>query len=148
MRTKYLTIFVVTMFCLFGYGCGSDQQPTDKEQAAVEKTGNSSIDGISQKIAADPSNADLYVERATLFYENEGFDEAIRDMRQALMIDSVNVDYHHLLADIYLDYFKSHLALNTLERAVALYPERIPTLLKLSEFQLILKQYDASMRNN
>jgi tetratricopeptide (TPR) repeat protein len=63
----------------------------------------------------------------------------------AMSIDSVNLDYHHLLADIYLDYFRSRLALKTMERAVAIAPEDIPSLLKLSEIQLFLKQNKASL---
>jgi tetratricopeptide (TPR) repeat protein len=61
-------------------------------------------------------------------------------------MDSTNVDYLHLLADAYLDYYKSRKALETMKRAAELYPERIPTLLKLSEFQLILKRHEESMR--
>lgn len=108
-------------------------------------TGDAALDQLNEAIAANPTDAALYAARGKYFYEQKGMDEAIKDLTVALSIDSMNVDYHHLLADVYMDYFKSRLALSTMERAAALYPQRIPTLLKLSEYYLILKQHDRSM---
>lgn len=108
-------------------------------------SGDPDIDQISDLIARQQNDPELYAHRAALYYEKEGYDEAIQDLQRALSIDSTNVEYHHLLADVYMDYFRSRLALSTMERAAALYPEGIPTLLKLSEFQYILKQYEPSM---
>lgn len=123
---------------------GNGGQAGDTAEAL--QTGNAAIDGISQAIAQSPNDPALYAERARLFYENDGYDGAIRDLNKALSLDSTNVDYLHLLADVYLDYFKSRQALKTMERAAELYPERIPTLLKLAEFQFTLKQYNESMK--
>lgn len=134
------------MFSLFILSCdGKKPTGSDPSEEAAANS-NPGIDVLSRKIAADPENAGLYAARAEIFYQNEGYDEAIRDMVKALELDSLHVGYHHLLADIYLDYFQSRMALTTLERAAALYPDQIPTLLKLCEFQLILKKHGESMR--
>lgn len=147
MKATNLTTITCSLFLIFLFACAGEKTEAETNQEAVlPPVGNPAIDGVSQKIAQNPNDASLYAARGELFYQNDGFDEAITDLTKALTLDSLNVDYHHLLADIYLDYFKSRLALKTMERAVALYPERIPTLLKLSEFQHILTQYDASMQ--
>ncbi len=104
------------------------------------------IASVSEQIRQNPDRSDLYYARAELYYNNDGYDEAIEDLNKALAIDSTNVDYLHLLADVYLDYFRSRLALQTMKKAAGLYPDRIPTLLKLSEFQLILKQHKESLK--
>jgi tetratricopeptide (TPR) repeat protein len=119
-----------------------------KNQAKEEalKTGNPTIDAISEKIANDAKNDSLYVQRASAFYKEGLYDEAIKDMAKAMALDSVNPYYHHILADMYLDNNNSRLALRTMERIVELYPERIPSLLKLSEFQLIVKQNQESIK--
>lgn len=122
------------------------KQDTPAQSPATGPTGNPAIDELSAKIAQTPKDPALYAARGKLFYENEGYDEAIQDLTQALKMDSTNVEYHHLLSDVYLDYLQSRLALRTMERAVALYPERIPSLLKLCELQYILKQYKASLQ--
>ncbi|MEO0725895.1 MAG: tetratricopeptide repeat protein [Bacteroidota bacterium] len=123
--------------------CGSDQPQQETQEIAP--TGDPEIDQVSQRIAGDPESADLYALRAEIFYDKNSYDQAISDMTVALSIDSINLDYHHLLTDIYLDYFRSRLALQTMERAVALVPDDIPSLLKLSEIQLFLKMNQASL---
>lgn len=123
--------------------CGPDSSTST--ETLDQTTADPALNDLSALIAQQPEDATLYAQRAELYYEKQGYDEAIRDLQYALSLDSTNVDYHHLLADVYMDYFRSRLALRTMERAAALYPERIPTLLKLSEFQYILKQYEASL---
>ena len=136
------------IFCsgliFFSFGCRDAH--TVPQQPLTALTGNPAIDGLSREIAQAPDQPDLYAQRGYLFYENEAYDEAIKDFQSALQYDSANVEYMHLLADVYLDYYKSYDALKVMEKAAKLYPERIPTLLKLSEFQLILQQYPASMQ--
>ncbi|MCB9264345.1 MAG: tetratricopeptide repeat protein [Lewinellaceae bacterium] len=147
MKTKFGITGLAILLAFIVGSCGGNGQG-GAEEAATEalSTGNPAIDGLSTEITRNPNDPALYAERARLFYENNGYDEAIRDLNKALSLDSTNVECLHLLADVYLDYFQSRRALKTMERAAGLYPERIPTLLKLSEFQMILKQYDASMK--
>ena len=123
----------------------SKTSATKTTNADLPTTGNPAIDGLSVAIAQAPNNPELYAKRADMYYQNEGYDEAIADLRKALSIDSTNVDYLHFLADVHLDYYQSYEAMSTMLKAATLYPKRIPTLLKLSEFQLILKQYDKSI---
>lgn len=144
MKTKYLTIIIGLLFFFMFSACGDKNQKD--QQVDVSATGFAEIDDVTTKIALAPDDANLYAKRASLYYDKNGYDEAIVDMQKAITLDSMNADFYHLLADIYLDYFKSHLAIKTLERAIELFPERIPTLLKLSEFQLITKLHPESMK--
>ena len=144
MKTKYVTIITSLCFFLLIIGCGGKK--ANDQQINVSATGFAEIDEVTAKIATNPNDAGLYAKRASLYYDKDGYDEAIVDMQKALTLDSTNANYFHLLADIYMDYFKSHLAIKTLELAAERFPERIPTLLKLSEFQLITKLYPESMK--
>jgi len=148
MKKQFLNFGIGILLCLFLASCGTDKPPTQtlpQESQLISSTGIPAIDDITTAIVKEPSNAKLYAARAEQFYKNEAYDEALLDMVSAMKIDSVNADYHHLLADIYLDYYKSRLALQTMERAAILHPKRIPTLLKLAFLQYTLTQYDASM---
>ena len=118
---------------------------SEKEDKKISKTGNPTIDALTLEIEKQPEDHSLYAERAYIYYENEGYDEAIADLQKALDLDSTKLEYLHLLADVYLDYFQSRKALETMKKAVALHPESIYTMLKLSEFQLILKKYQESV---
>ena len=142
----HLTLLSLGLLLLVA-GC-DDGPPKFEDNSPKEDrtTGNPAIDKLNLKINGNPKDPELYFARAQAYYDIEGYDEAIGDMFMAMEIDSVNIGYHHFLADIYLDYYKSRLALKTMIRAASLAPERIPTLLKLAEFQLILKQNDESLK--
>jgi tetratricopeptide (TPR) repeat protein len=133
----------ILCFCaiLAFFACKNEE---NKPKVEFAKTGNRSIDSLTDLIFKDTRNAKLYFQRAQLFNENGavgGFDFAIKDMEYALTLDSTNIGYHRFLADVYLDAKQSRLAVATMERAASLAPDSVPTLLKLTEMYLITKQY-------
>jgi len=142
---QYKQVFVLLVLAGFLWNCGG-KSTTTKATSDILITGNPAIDNITTAIQENPNDPTLYGARAALLYENESYDNAINDLNKALRLDSTNVDFLHLLADVYLDYFKSRLAIETLEKAVALYPENTTTLLKLAEFQMILTKHQESLK--
>jgi len=128
-------------FIISSQGCTTGNRQADEDGM----TGNPVIDRLTDSIKGAPENAGLYLRRAQVFYDNQAYDQAIADLAHVMKLDSTNLRAHHLLADVYLDHLQSSLALQTLERASKLYPDSITTKLKLTEFQLILKQYGAAM---
>ncbi len=124
---------------LFGACTSKNNEP------AVNTSGNPAIDQLSLEIVQNPSDASLFAARGEQFYLAESFDEAIEDLQQAISLAPEVTTYRHLLADIYLDYFKSRQALETMEETVQLFPDNKLSYLKLAEFQLILKLYEASL---
>jgi tetratricopeptide (TPR) repeat protein len=135
-------LFSIFLLCAGWLACDTEAPPVITDPTTTEPA----LNQLTAAIAQDPDNSELYAQRGRLQYEREAYDQAIKDLQRAIQLDSVNVDYYHLLADDFLDYFQSRRALNVLQRAAELYPERIPTLLKLSEVQLILQQHEESMR--
>ncbi len=120
-----------------------------KQEVAVQNTvatGNSLIDSWTKKIAATPTDANLYAARAKAFYEAESYEFAAQDITKAIALDSLNVSFHQLLSDIYLESNQSRLALKVMERAAALSNDSLPTLLQLAELQLILRQNQESLQ--
>ena len=134
----YPAILAASLFSSCSSGSSGEKQ-------LVPETGDPLIDALTVQITEEPDVAEHYYNRAQALYQREAMDEAIADMKSAIEIDSTNIEYLHLLADIYLDYFRSRKALETLYKAVKLYPKRIQTLLKLSEFQMIVEQYDQGL---
>lgn len=103
------------------------------------------IKGISEAIAKAPSDHKLRFDRAKMLYDRESYDIAISDLQAAIKIDSLHPDYYHLLADCYMDYYRSRDAIKTLKKCLHTFPDRTPTLLKLSELYYILEQHDQSI---
>ncbi len=116
------------------------------EEIKSTLTGDPILDQMTTDMMRNPDDPNTYYTRAKYLYDQEFYDEAIRDMAQAMKRDSTTIEYYHLLSDIYMDYYQSDKALNVMYKASLLEPERIPTLLKLSETQFILKRYEPSVK--
>jgi tetratricopeptide (TPR) repeat protein len=95
---------------------------------------------MDREIEANPDKPELYEKRGDLYFELEGFDEAITDYKKVIAMDSSRVDAHLKLAQTYLEYDNSRLALLTLEAASYQFPDNIDILHDLGEFQIILKR--------
>jgi tetratricopeptide (TPR) repeat protein len=139
---KISLISLSILFVFTFFACKNEPKKSE-----LTSTGNPVIDELSKKIAENPKSDSLYAMRAAAYYKDNIYDEAIKDMAKALAIDTTNAAYHHILADIYMDKNDSRMALRTMERVVGLYPTRIPSLLKLAEFQHILEQYKPSIES-
>lgn len=122
-------------------GCKNDSV------SKTEITGDPDIDGATAEINKDPQNADKYYQRAKIFYNKGTYDRSILDLQKAMSIDSLNPDYYHLISDAYLDYYNSKEAMNAMYKVLTLYPERVPSLLKMAELKYILEDYDGSILN-
>lgn len=111
---------------------------TGGDGAAASPTGFPEIDQATRAIQAAPNNPQAYMDRAEAYLLYESYDQAIKDLKEAIRLDSNLVDAWHLLADTYLDYYNSRMAMNTLYEAAERFPTRVPTLLKLTEYQYLL----------
>ena len=145
MKSKnYPILLLAALSLLFFSACGNNSKPADADEPVVTG-GTPQIQDVSKKILKDSTNASLYATRGALWYENENFDEGIADLEKAIQIDSTKPEYFHILADMYMDYYKSRQGLGVMERAGRLFPERTPTQLKLAEYQLIVKQHTPAL---
>ena len=135
------TLVPIIAMCLLFTQC----KKNNNNDSGIGPTGDPAIDALTEAIQQTPNDPQLYLQRSQVFYEKEAYEQAVQDLAQVMKLDSTNLKAHHLLADVYLDSYQSAMALKTMERASALYPDSINTKLKLSEFQLILKQYDSAL---
>ena len=108
-------------------------------------SGDPAVDQLTAQIADNQQDASLYFQRANLYYEKGKYDYAIADLKFAIKIDSLNPEYRHLISDAYLNYGHAQEAESALNDVLRLFPERIPTLLKLAELKYILEEYDGSI---
>lgn len=136
---------LLILLALVIFSCG--EKDTDPAPLADTSGGDPGIAQLDLAILRDTSNADLYAQRATMWYDKNNYDAAIADLQRAMAIDSMNIEYHWNLADVYLDYYRSRLALRTLERAAKIEPGNIETQLRLAETQIILERFDEAMRS-
>lgn len=143
MTSRILPLFGL-LICLLA-ACKNDP----KTMPATGPQTDPELATLNNLIEENPDNDSLLYRRAELFYKLKGFDEAIRDLNHAIQLDSMQPAYYHLLADAFLDYSRpndSKRAIDVLLTAAYRFPNRIPTLLKLSEFQLIVRQHSDALQ--
>lgn len=118
---------------------------------APKKTGapqDPQLATLNALLAQHPNDDSLLYRRAGVYYKLEGYDEALADVAKALAIDSSHAAYYDLMADVLLDYARpndSKHAIEVLEKAAAKFPDNLHTLLKLSEFYLIVRQHSQAL---
>ncbi|MDF1694413.1 MAG: tetratricopeptide repeat protein [Saprospiraceae bacterium] len=139
LKTLLYSAFFILSLVLFS--C----KGKEAQQEGPALTGDSIIDQLTLSLEKAPDDISLLYQRASAYYDKEEFEASISDLEKAMQIDSLKPEIYHLLADNYLDYYRSREALDMMEEAVRLFPDRIPSLLKLSEMQLILNQYENSV---
>lgn len=146
MNSRNYPLLLCSLLLLAGLvACENGSKENADTTAPTTGVGTLQIENLSKQIESSPANASLYATRGALWYENENFDEGITDLEKAIQLDSSKAEYFHILADMYLDYYKSRQGLGVMERAGNLFPKRVPTLLKLAEFQLILKNHNEAL---
>lgn len=142
MMLRYCPLLL--LFCFF-WACKNDPKPAVNPQDAQ----NPQLAKLNALVENDPNNDSLLYLRADAYYQLDAYDEAIRDLSKAIQIDSMQPAYYHLLGDALLDYARpgdSKRALDVMELAAQRFPERFITLLKLSEFQLIVRQHSDALK--
>ncbi len=114
-------------------------------QGCSEKVPDQRADtGLRSAEWSESSLSDL-IAQAEQDLKTGNYREAAVTLEQAIAMDSTNVYLRHALADAYLDGLQSRKALETMESAAGAFLDSIQTQLKLSEFQLILKQYSDAL---
>ena len=133
----YIPLLIVSLFFI---SCGGETK-----KANTQTSGDSLVDQLTLQLEKTPDDIDLLYQRASAYYDKDEFEASIQDLEKAMSIDSLKPEIYHLLADNYLDYYRSREALDMMQKVVRLFPERIPSLLKLSEMQMILNQNENSV---
>jgi len=139
MSSKSITFFLLVFVCCI-MNCGGPSVETSIEEDVPTVIGLTSLQKMDREIEANPDKSELYEKRGDLYYELEGYDEAIADYKKVIAMDTARVEAHLKLAETYLEYDNSRLAILTLEAASYKYPENIDLVQKLGEYQIILRQ--------
>ena len=99
MNLRPWTLFFIACFTLFLLSCGSQSNSENQKNENSDAT----LAELNNKIANDPQNVALYVERANYYGGKENFQLAFDDLARAKQIDSTH-------APIYASEGKFHFA--------------------------------------
>ena len=123
----------------FFIACNSVETKNENKLKA-EKT-NDELVLLSEQIAGQPDNAELYYQRSQLFFKKNNTKQAFDDINKAVSLDSINVDYYLMLADVSFKGLRIQNAVDAFKKAIRINSKNIKAHLKLSELYLYIKAY-------
>jgi tetratricopeptide (TPR) repeat protein len=145
-KKVFLNSFSLIIMLSVGLLMSCSEETTTDDQATPTTLGTFYIDSLSKAINKTPEKAILYAQRGEAYYELESYEASINDLNKAIELDDSKPNFYRILANSYLDYYRSKEGLEVLERAAKKFPTDIGILLKLSEFQLFVKRHGESIQ--
>lgn len=103
------------------------------------------IIALTQKIKADPNNAEQYFLRSNIFLQLGNIPASFHDMSSAIALDSANSKYYFAIADIYLKGGSADGAIDAFQHIIHTDGKNSEALIKLSKVYFYKKDYKNSM---
>jgi tetratricopeptide (TPR) repeat protein len=151
-KTQFIQLIYVTAICVGLYACNGDShQPANTQTEAAKISEDSvmandeSIKALSNQLEADPENAELYYQRASVYFNNKYLDRALSDIEDAVKYNVQNPLYHYLKGRILYAMNKTQLAATSYESAIALKPDYEEAQMKLAELYYVVKEHTKSI---
>ena len=141
-----ITILFFTLTVFFLNSCKpSDEKITENvaHTDSLYKVINApELKAVNQKIMGNPNDANLYNERAKIYFKYKQLEDAINDARRAIRIDSTNANFYLTQADVFFAANETKNCKDVLEKVVVKFPTNTDGLLKLGELFYFVKQYE------
>ncbi len=102
---------------------------------------------LNTNIKKNPSDAELYYQRAKLYYSVENTKDALFDIQKAIKLDKKEPKYYILAADTYFARGESTLAFDALNQAVKYDKNNIEAYSKIAELSFLLRDYNRAREN-
>jgi len=139
---KSISIFALLFFL---FACGNQNKSTTVSQSLDSIAIKAGVQEISEKIQANPTNAELYFERGSKYFDAKIMDRAEIDFKDACTLDSSNAMYFFMYARSNYSLTKTILAAKNYEKAIALQPDFIDAKIKLADLYYITKEHEKSI---
>jgi len=148
MRLFNVSLFVFVFLVVTLTGCRQKKQASEAERpSSTSDILLERLDELNKQIQTDSLNPEFYHERARFYYENEEFNEAMKDIWTALEIDSTYADYHVTLAEVYLGMGKMQPCIEALDKALELDAENLRAYIKQAEINIVFHNYKEALEN-
>ncbi len=116
---------------------------------ATDTTFSSDIRSVSKKINENPTNPELFYNRAKAFYFEDKYNDAIIDIKHAIYLDSLNPLYHYTLAEYLMagDTAEAKTAIKSYEKAISIKKDYVEAMLHLAKIQFARQNYAKAQEN-
>lgn len=138
-------ILFLSVLVMFAWMSSCSNAEVNTGTAPQNDVKQNPLEQVSNAIAADSTNANLFIQRAQLYLNLGQTDKAFIDISTAMELDNRNLDVFLTLAEIYFVLGQSDNVNISLLKAVEVAPESPKPLVKLAELNMILENYDMAL---
>jgi tetratricopeptide (TPR) repeat protein len=141
-------MYKTILFFLFAstiFACGNQNKTNAVSQSIDSVAIKAGAKEISEKINENPTNAALYFERGSKYFEKNILERAELDFKDACTLDSNNLDYLFMYARTNYLLNKTILAATIYEKIILLEPTFIDPKIKLADLYYITKEHEKSI---
>jgi tetratricopeptide (TPR) repeat protein len=146
LKTQFLKLIYITA-TLWGFFACNSHDTTQTSGSVADSTilNNESVKSISSQIEEDPENAELYYQRANIYYNNKYLDRAFSDIEDAVRLNQQNPLYYFFKGRILYAMNKTQDAAASYESAIALKSDYTEAQLRLAELYYVVKEHKKSI---
>lgn len=116
-----------------------------KQKPIDPSTLSGDLEKLTEAIAKDSTNAELYYLRAQYYYDNKQIENAQKDILRCLALDNTQAKYYVLSSDVYFAQKETDLTEENLQKAIELDGKMNEPRLKLAELYYYERMYDECM---
>lgn len=148
MKSHIIYIFLI--LCTWS-ACTNDTS-TDTSKASPSKDAfnasppspqnTTKVERLSQRIAEDSTNAELYYTRSNFYLQENDLENAAGDVLKAMELEPENGKYYQAASEILLNINDSRSAITMLQRGLSIKPKDVGIRLQLAKVLLYVRQYD------
>lgn len=140
--TFTINLFLIVSLLLLA-SCSRQQENKEFNKLSFEEK----MALLDANIKNNPSDAELYYERAKLYYSKENTKEALFDIQKAIKLDKKEPKYYITAADIYFARGESTLAFDALNQATKYDKNNVEAYAKIAELSFLLRDYNRAREN-
>jgi tetratricopeptide (TPR) repeat protein len=146
LKTQVIKLIYITAL-VTGISACKDHEQKKKPGAANDSAyvEDESVKEISNKIEAQPENAELYYQRANINFNHKYLDRAQSDIEDAIKFNAQNPLYYFLKGRILYSMNKTQDAANAYQSAIALKPDYQEAEMRLAELYYVVKEHTKSV---
>lgn len=125
--------------------CTDKTRTVDENRSEDTTATGQAIAALTEKINAEPANADWYYQRAQQYMAQQAFANSLADIQKAISIDSTRAGYYLVLGDLQFIANKTFMAKQSFEKCLSLDPVNVDANTKLAEIYFYVRQYEKSI---
>jgi tetratricopeptide (TPR) repeat protein len=142
-------VLVILLSLLLLSACGDrnnknnnlSETGSDSSEAAIDPA----LDSLNRRIAEDPDNFQVYLDRAKYYSEKDNFNEAYRDISRAMEADSTQSAIYLLKGELHWLQQDVRAAYDSYKACLLAQPEDISCLLKKAAIDITLENYTVAL---